>query len=108
MHRSKKTRKYPYASKQPSIGIRGKIKYDMNLCIGCGLCERDCPSGAIQMIGKGKESGFHVFLDRCTFCSQCVDTCPVDAIILTEEYELASLNKEELKIEFKRNRLSDP
>jgi len=101
------TRLYPYTKGEVPKGLRGLINYDMSKCMGCGLCERDCPSAAIEMFGKGKEAEFKVFLDRCTFCSQCADSCPVDAITLTENYELARFKREELIIEFKRPYLSE-
>ena len=101
------TRLYPYTKSEAPQGFRGMIQYNMRKCVGCGLCERECPSAAIEMIGKGKEAEFKVLLDRCTFCSQCADSCPVDAITLTDRYELAEITKEELIIEFKRPHLSE-
>jgi NADH:ubiquinone oxidoreductase subunit F (NADH-binding)/Pyruvate/2-oxoacid:ferredoxin oxidoreductase delta subunit/(2Fe-2S) ferredoxin len=47
------------------------------LCTGCGLCLRECPSGAIT--GEKKEP--HVIDPHlCSRCRLCYDVCPVDAI----------------------------
>jgi formate hydrogenlyase subunit 6/NADH:ubiquinone oxidoreductase subunit I len=102
------TRRYPFEKSEVPPGLRGKLAYDMVKCIGCGLCERDCPAGAIKMIGKGKTSEFEVYLDRCTFCSQCEYVCPVDAITMTTEFELAGFSKQDLTLKFKRPRMEAP
>ena len=48
-----------------------------DLCTGCGLCLRECPTGAIT--GEKKEP--HVIdLQLCSRCRLCYDVCPVDAI----------------------------
>ena len=54
------------------------------------------------MIGKGLEAEFKHYLDRCLFCGQCEESCPVNAITMTEEYELASYDRAGMIIEFKR------
>jgi NADH:ubiquinone oxidoreductase subunit F (NADH-binding)/Pyruvate/2-oxoacid:ferredoxin oxidoreductase delta subunit/(2Fe-2S) ferredoxin len=47
------------------------------LCTGCGLCLRECPTGAIA--GEKKEP--HVIDPQlCSRCRLCYDVCPVDAI----------------------------
>lgn len=49
-------------------------------CVGCGLCERQCPSHTIK-IQNGKPSWTK---KDCTLCLGCVHRCPVNAISYTE------------------------
>ena len=32
---------------------------------------------------------------RCIFCGYCVEACPVDAVKMTEEFELANYNRKD-------------
>ncbi|MDO9536943.1 MAG: 4Fe-4S binding protein [Thermoplasmata archaeon] len=92
---------YPYEKLPTAPGLRGKIKFHTDKCIGCGMCARDCPSGACVMVefkGEGRKKSPEFNLDRCTFCEQCAESCPKDAIELTGEYELAHFKKNELII----------
>jgi formate hydrogenlyase subunit 6/NADH:ubiquinone oxidoreductase subunit I len=92
------TCKYPFVKAEVAEGFRGKQVYDPNLCISCGLCSRDCPAKAIDMVEvEGKRRPlFH--LDLCIFCYQCAESCPRNAIQSTLIFELASTNKSDLVI----------
>jgi formate hydrogenlyase subunit 6/NADH:ubiquinone oxidoreductase subunit I len=91
---------YPFEKVEPPEDFRGKLKYDAEKCIGCKICMRDCPSGAIE-IEKVAEKKFKavVYLDRCIFCGQCTDSCPKNALACTKNFELANFSREKLREE---------
>lgn len=79
-------------------GYRGKISFNRDLCVGCTLCAKDCPSNACEITKdeRGNRPVFH--LDRCCFCGQCEETCPRRAITLTTEFELAAYDRSALVV----------
>ena len=98
MLRKPDTRKYPEVRPNIPEGFRGRQVFDLDLCISCGLCARDCPAKAIEMVDvEGKQRPlFH--LDRCVFCYQCAESCPRNAIKTSGFFELASINKHDLVV----------
>lgn len=81
----------------------GIIKIDEENCIGCKLCFKACPYDSIKMVkmpqvesaeGKKKRKKFKAF--KCDLCfdhideqgnlhSACVEACPTNAIIITND-----------------------
>jgi len=96
------TLKYPFEKTMPFKDLRGKPIWNLTRCVGCGICYRDCPSGAIEMIGRGPEAEFRYHLDLCLFCGQCEEVCPRGVITMTEQYELADYDRSRMVIEYKR------
>jgi len=95
------TVRYPFVKIAMPEKFRGKIVFSPEKCIGCRICMRDCPSGAIT-IRKVAEKAFEAEIDlaKCIYCAQCVDSCPKKALESTGEFELASLDRNTLKVRF--------
>jgi NADH:ubiquinone oxidoreductase subunit F (NADH-binding)/(2Fe-2S) ferredoxin len=71
--------------KCPAHSCKALIKYtiDPDICLekghGCGVCERNCPDGAI--IGEQKQVHY-IDLMKCGKCGICYDTCKFNAIYI--------------------------
>lgn len=54
-----------------------KIEIDKDKCKACGLCQRQCPVGAIE----GQERNVRVInQEKCIKCGTCIAACPFHAI----------------------------
>jgi len=93
------TGKYPFVKCVPAQDFRGKQVFDINLCVACGLCSRDCPAKAIEMVDVQGKKRPKFYLDRCIFCYQCAESCPRNAIKSTDIFELATTDKSSLVIQ---------
>ncbi len=54
-----------------------KLKIDIEKCVGCKKCVRQCPMGNITF-----ENNVAVAGTQCTLCYRCVNQCPKQAITL--------------------------
>ncbi|MCX5751881.1 MAG: 4Fe-4S binding protein [Candidatus Saganbacteria bacterium] len=90
---------YPKFKEAPLKSLRGAIAFIPENCIGCKICMKDCPAGAI-IITKIGEKVFQAEIDlsKCIYCAQCVDSCPKKALEYTTQFELAALDKNKLKV----------
>ena len=92
---------YPAQKSGMAKGFRGRLKFNPERCVGCKMCMRDCPAGAINIKEIGEKKFFmEIDLGKCIYCAQCVDSCFKKALEYTDEFELAQLDRNKLKIVF--------
>lgn len=91
------TVKYPFAPAKICPAYRGELLFAPDICVGCGLCVRDCPAFALELVEVAEE-GYQLIYHRgrCAFCGQCQESCPQEAIALSTAFELATADKESL------------
>ncbi|MFH1277148.1 MAG: 4Fe-4S binding protein [Candidatus Eisenbacteria bacterium] len=117
------TVQYPDKTPEPVVKTlperyRGHLEVDMDICISCRACERDCPIECIviddvkipkdTVMGvSGKESPrvkeatrFDIVLYKCMYCGLCVEPCPTGAIRFTKEFEGATSDLSKLHLRF--------
>ncbi len=91
------TEKYPYERRAAPERLRGALWFKPETCTGCGICVKDCPANAVELITldkKAKRFVLRYHVDRCTFCAQCVKSCNNKCLGMSnEQWELAQLNK---------------
>ncbi len=100
------TEQYPLDKPPVAERFRGAPRLNIHpesaetLCISCNLCAIACPENLI-VVGWERDAKnrkqlttFTYDLSRCMFCGLCEDACPVDALELTQDFELASYTRE--------------
>ena len=95
------TQLYPFTPAQIPERFRGQIVFTPDQCVGCNLCQMDCPSGALTIHEVGpKRYEAALDVDRCLFCAQCVDSCNKHSLVATQRFELAALRRSDLHLLF--------
>lgn len=106
----KVTEQYP--ENRATLQIADRFRAELTLiydkegrhkCIGCGICQMNCPNGTIQLTTKmvelpdGKKKRkldkYMYDLGSCTFCMLCVTTCPQDALEFSNDFEQATFTR---------------
>ena len=92
------TERYPFEKKAAPERLRGKLLWNREKCTACGLCAKDCPAGALDVIAIDKKTKRIVLrydVDQCIFCGQCAFSCRQGSISLpSTEWELAALTRD--------------
>ena len=74
---------FPFGETYSPKTIRGRVRIDPDLCMGCGMCRHSCVAGAINIQKhKGKGWTITVWQDSCSLCASCVTYCPMHAVTI--------------------------
>ena len=104
-HMFKKPVTLQYPDERPTIppGFRGlhqlNVSHDKAKCVACYLCPTVCPAKCITVEAAEDENHdkyaavYEIDMLRCIFCGYCVEACPVDAVRMSETFELANYSR---------------
>ena len=103
------TRQYPLERPDVKVGFRGQHalvrdeQTGLSKCIGCMRCATVCPSRCIKIsytddedTGKRIIQKYDIEALRCVYCGYCEEVCPVNALALTEVFEYAAWDREDI------------
>jgi dissimilatory sulfite reductase (desulfoviridin) alpha/beta subunit len=64
-------------AEENDLGVKGALDVNWveDKCTLCGVCEKACRTGAIQIQDVKLTTDF----DKCNYCGRCVKSCPFDA-----------------------------
>lgn len=93
------TLQYPEVKPEVPPGARGLHKFIEEQCMSCQQCNKVCPVDCISLefVGRGKDSmvtKYDIDYQRCLFCNLCCEVCPTEAVVMTENWDLASYDRE--------------
>lgn len=78
------TTDYPLKPREPLPGTRGKVVNNIDNCIFCGSCQRNCPADAI-VVNRVKGTWI-INPFSCVQCRACVDNCPKKCLTMDVHY----------------------
>ena len=91
MFKKPSTLMYPVVPREWQERTRGAVSIVGEDCIGCGICQRACPTNAIEV---DKNAGsWTIQRMQCIQCSACVDGCPKKCLTMENLYTIPDVVK---------------
>lgn len=78
------TRRYPFETRAPFPGARGRLTWNAAACDFCGDCQRLCPAACLEVRRETKEIVHDPF--HCIYCHLCAEGCWQGAITVENVY----------------------
>ena len=68
------TVRHPVSPLPNASAVRGHVAIEIEKCIFCGICQKKCPTGAIEVCKTEKTWTIDRF--DCIQCGCCAENCP--------------------------------
>jgi NADH-quinone oxidoreductase subunit I len=118
MFRKPITVQYPERRAPIPLRFRGRLVMPVdqakgtNRCTACMRCVKICPNHSIDIepeIGPDgaslpRPARYLYNLGTCMFCNLCVEVCPFFALVMSDEHELATMDRGTLLIDLVKER----
>lgn len=96
------TTRFPAEPFEPQEAFRGRPRFNVDGCVGCGACSQVCPSKCIEVIddldSTPPKRVLIQHLDACIVCGQCERYCPTqEGIRMTREWDFAGFGPEDFE-----------
>ena len=75
---------YPQRKRVYTDATRGKVENEIERCIFCRLCEKNCPTKALAVSKEKNE--WEIDSLKCCQCRRCVEVCPVKCLSMDNVY----------------------
>lgn len=82
---------YPTIPRQWQERTRGHIESRIEDCIFCGICQKKCPTGAIEVDRTNRT--WSIARMQCVSCGCCIVSCPKKCLTNENAYTAPSTEK---------------
>lgn len=83
---------YPIEEKPRPEGLKGHISINVDDCILCGMCERSCSTGCIEVLKQDRL--WKIDRLQCVQCGYCITVCPKKCLSMDPHYAPATTTHE--------------
>lgn len=86
------TSNYPFEPRQALEGSRGRLTFDTETCVYCGVCGKKCPTGALSINRAGRRWSIDRLL--CITCGYCIEACPKKSLGLETAHMTPTITRD--------------